>query len=164
MAIEIEILVGTMTGTAELCAEEMCDALAAAGETAGMRLMDDLDATVFDPERVYIICTSTYGHGDVPDNARQLYKSLQEQRPRLDGLRYGVFALGDITHGETFCFGGLNFDRVLTELGATRIGEVFRHDATSGDLPEDEAGEWATGWARLLNDAGSKVPPTELVE
>lgn len=149
--MRIEILVGTMTGTAELCAEEMRDALGAAGIDVEMRMMDDLDAGVFDPARSYIICTSTYGHGDVPDNAKRLYGSLMEQRPALGGLRYGVFALGDITHGETFCHGGLNFDRILGELGATRVGEILEHDATSGDLPEDKAGEWAVDWARLLN-------------
>lgn len=149
--MKIDILVGTMTGTAELCAEEMCDALAAAGLDAEMHMMDDLDAGMLDPAGAYIICTSTYGHGDVPDNAKRLYASLRERRPALGGLRYGVFALGDITHGETFCHGGLNFDRILGELGAERVGDILKHDATSGDLPEDKAGEWATGWARLLN-------------
>lgn len=149
--MKIEILVGTMTGTAELCAEEMCDALAAADFGVEMRLMDGLDAAIFRPAGTYIICTSTYGHGDVPDNAKRLYGSLLEQRPALEGMRYGVFALGDITHGETFCYGGLNFDRILAELGATRIGDVLKHDATSGDLPEDIAGAWASAWADSLN-------------
>lgn len=149
--MRVEILVGTMTGTAELCAEEMCDALASAGVEAGMRLMDDLDAGVFDPAGLYIVCTSTYGHGDVPDNAKQLYASLQSSRPALGGMRYGVFALGDITHGETFCFGGLAFDRILSELGATRVGEIVRNDATSGELPEDKAGAWAAGWVKLVD-------------
>ena len=77
MAADIQILVGTMTGTAELCAEEMCDALEEAGHLAEMILMDDLEANIFDPASAYIICTSTYGHGDVPDNAKKLYDSLQ---------------------------------------------------------------------------------------
>lgn len=149
--MRIEILVGTMTGTAELCAEEMCDALSEVGIDAALRLMDDLDAAVFDPATAYIICTSTYGHGDVPDNAKGLFNSLQSRRPSLGGVRYGVFALGDITHGETFCYGGLNFDRILAQLGAIRVGEILTHDATSGELPEDQAGAWATDWARRLN-------------
>ena len=151
MASDIRILVGTMTGTAELCAEEMCDALEAAGHTAEMILMDDLEADVFDPEAAFIICVSTYGHGDVPDNAKKLYESLQSQKPALSGLQYGVFALGDITHGETFCWGGITFDKVLTELQATRVGEIVKNDATSGELPEDQAGEWAAEWVKLLD-------------
>jgi MioC protein len=154
MTTDIKILVGTMTGTAELCAEEMCDALNEAGYAAEMQLMDGLDAAVFDPSRAYIICTSTYGHGDVPDNAKHLYESLQFAKPALKGLKYGIFALGDITHGETFCWGGRHFDTALAELQATRIGDTFKHDATSGTLPEDEAGEWAAHWVTLLNAAG----------
>lgn len=150
MASDIKILVGTMTGTAELCAEEMCDAIEGAGHTAEMILMDELEADIFDPAHAYIICTSTYGHGDVPDNAKKLYESLQSKRPQLSGIRYGVFALGDITHGETFCWGGINFDKILNELQATRVGEIVKHDATSGELPEDQAGEWSAEWANLL--------------
>lgn len=153
MTTEIRILVGTVTGTAELCAEEMCDALEAAGHAAEMVLMDDLDADVFAPDTAYIICTSTYGHGDVPDNAKQLYESLKSKRPSLDDMKYGVFALGDITHGETFCWGGTNFDTVLSELKATRVGDILKHDATSGTLPEDTAGEWAADWVKLLDAA-----------
>ncbi len=151
MAADIQILVGTMTGTAELCAEEMCDALEEAGHSAEMILMDDLEANIFDPASAYIICTSTYGHGDVPDNAKKLYDSLQSAKPNLEGVRYGVFALGDITHGETFCWGGINFDKVMSGLSATRIGEIVKHDATSGELPEDMAGEWAAEWVKQLD-------------
>ena len=151
MAAEVRILVGTMTGTSELCAEEMHDALKEAGHPAEIILMDDLDANIFDPASSYIICTSTYGHGDVPDNAKKLYKSLQSAKPNLEGVRYGVFALGDITHGETFCWGGINFDKVLNSLSAARVGEIVKHDATSGELPEDMAGEWAGEWVKLLD-------------
>jgi MioC protein len=155
MPLDISILVGTMTGTAELCAEEMCISLEALGHRAKMTLMDDLEADVFDPATAYIICVSTYGHGDVPDNAKKLYESLQSQKPALSGLHYGVFSLGDITHGETFCWGGINFNKVLTELQATRVGEIVKNDATSGELPEDQAGEWAVTWVKLLEAINS---------
>ena len=152
MTKHIKILVGTMTGTAELCAEEMCDSLEEAGYSVEMTLMDKLDAKVFGANNAYIICTSTYGHGDVPDNAKKLYESLQKNRPALDGIPYGIFALGDITHGETYCRGGINFDKILTDLKAVRLGEILEHDATSGELPEDQAGGWAVEWAKLLNE------------
>jgi len=140
-----------MTGTAELCAEEICLALKGADRKASMIFMDDLEIDIFDPTFAYIICTSTYGHGDVPDNAKKLYEALHETRPNLKGIKYGIFALGDITHGETFCWGALKFDKILSDLQATRIGEVIKHDATSGELPEDMAGEWAVKWAQILD-------------
>lgn len=148
MTDKITILVGTMTGTAELVAEEITDALEQAGADVETRLMDDLGADAFGDGGVFIICTSTYGQGDVPDNGQAFYEALQGERPDLSAVRYGVFALGDMTYAQTFCFGGKQFDDILQELGATRLGDVMKHDASSGSLPEDEAADWAANWYR----------------
>ena len=72
MGRDITILVGTMTGTAEMVAQEIEQALEAAGHQATIRAMDGLDASVFQSGGVFLICTSTYGQGDVPDNAQAL--------------------------------------------------------------------------------------------
>jgi MioC protein len=82
----------------------------------------------------------------VPDNAKALYASLQETRPDLSAVEYAVIALGDRTYAETFCFGGKRFDELLSGLGATRLGDVFRHDASAGTMPEELAAEWAVTW------------------
>jgi MioC protein len=102
---------------------------------------------------VFLVCTSTYGQGDVPDNAKALYADLQDKRPNLAHVRYGVFGLGDRTYAETFNFGGKRFDDLLTELGAQRIGERVQHDASSGVLPEETAQEWGAEWLTLAREA-----------
>lgn len=142
----ITILVGTMTGTAQLCAQEMELALDDGETQVEALLMDGLDSAVFQREGLFLVCTSTYGQGDVPDNARALYEDLQKKRPDLSRVRYGVFGLGDRTYAETFNYGGKRFDDILTELGAKRIGERYRHDASSGVLPEETAVEWCREW------------------
>lgn len=149
MAVDLTILVGTMTGTAQLVAQEL--ELALDGDEARINtvLMDGQDAGVFAPGGLFLVCTSTYGQGDVPDNARQLYESLLAARPPLAGVQYGVIALGDRTYAETFCFGGRKFDALLAELGARRIGEPLIHDASSGTLPEEVALEWIRPWLEL---------------
>ena len=152
MALELTILVGTMTGIAQLVAQEIELRLDGEGVRIDTKLMDELDAAVFARGGLFLICTSTYGQGDVPDNAKQLYESLQVVRPDLTSVRYGVIALGDMTYAETFCNGGRRFDRILTELGAKRIGDVMLHDASAGTLPEDEAAEWIEGWIALCRD------------
>jgi MioC protein len=144
--MKINILVGTMTGTAQLCAQEMELALGDDDVQIETILMDGLDSSVFEREGVFLICTSTYGQGDVPDNARALYEDLKAKRPQLAHLRYGVFGLGDRTYAETFNFGGKRFDELLIELGAERIGERHTHDASSGILPEETALEWGAQW------------------
>ena len=146
MSLRITILVGTMTGTAQLCAQEMELALDDGETQVEAILMDGLDSTVFDREGLFLVCTSTYGQGDVPDNARALYEDLQQKRPDLSRVRYGVFGLGDKTYAETFNYGGKRFDDILAELGAKRIGERYRHDASSGVLPEEKAVEWCREW------------------
>ena len=144
--MKVNILVGTMTGTAQLCAQEMELALDDGDTQAATLLMDNLDSTVFSREGLFLVCTSTYGQGDVPDNARALYEDLKAKRPNLSHVRYGVFGLGDRTYAETFNFGCKRFDEILAELGAERIGERHTHDASSGVLPEETALEWCQDW------------------
>lgn len=147
---ELRILVGTMTGTAEAAAKDIRDVLGKAGHRCEIVLMDGRDASVFDDGRdkdgAYLICSSTYGSGDVPDNGQGLFTSLEQRRPDLRGIVYGVIALGDRTYGDTFCQGGLRFDKLLTELGAQRAGEVLLHDASAGTMAEDVASEWVLPW------------------
>jgi len=146
VALKITILVGTMTGTAQLCAQEMELALGDDETQIETVMMDGQDASVFSRQSVFLVCTSTYGQGDVPDNARGLYEDLKARRSDLSRVRYGVFGLGDRTYAETFNFGGKRFDELLTELGAERIGERHTHDASSGILPEETALEWCQDW------------------
>jgi MioC protein len=150
--MKITILVGTMTGTAQLCAQEMELALDDGATEVETLMMDALDASVFSRKSVFLVCTSTYGQGDVPDNARGLYEDLKAKRPDLSQVRYGVFGLGDRTYAETFNFGGKRFDDILTELGARRIGERHMHDASSGILPEETALEWCQAWLAKVKE------------
>ncbi|HYD57312.1 MAG TPA: flavodoxin domain-containing protein [Burkholderiales bacterium] len=152
MATQITILVGTMTGTAQLCAQEMELALDDGETQVETLLMDKLDAAVFQRPGVFLVCTSTYGQGDVPDNARAFYEDLKAKRPDLSAVRYGVFGLGDRTYAETFNFGGKRFDELLQELGAERIGERHTHDASSGILPEETALEWCQDWLAKVKE------------
>ena len=152
MQLKITILVGTMTGTAQLCAQEMELALDDGETGVETLLMDGLDSSVFSKDSVFLVCTSTYGQGDVPDNARALYEHLQQARPDLSHVRYGVFGLGDRTYAETFNFGGKRFDEILTQLGAKRVGERHMHDASSGILPEETALEWCRQWLAKVKE------------
>ena len=153
--MKLTLLVGTMTGTAQLVAQEL-ELVWDDGELqVETLLMDELDSSVFDHEGIFLIVTSTYGQGDVPDNAKAFYEDLKAKRPDLSRVRYGVFGLGDRTYAETFNFGGKRFDDLLGELGAQRIGERVQHDASSGVLPEEMAEEWGRGWLALAKEAAA---------
>ncbi len=115
---------------------------------------------IFDRPGVFLICTSTYGHGDVPDNAKALLADLVARKPDLAHVRYGVFALGDRTHVGTFCYGGKHFDEAMSALGAQRIGEVAQHDASGGTLAEDAVLEWFPQWLDAVR-AGASSSQTQ---
>jgi len=157
--LELTILVGTQTGVAQLVAQEI--ELRLDGEDIRIKTlpMDDLDPSVFDGGGLFLICTSTYGQGDVPDNAKQLYEGLQQLRPDLSIVRYGVIGLGDNgTHASTFCFAAKKFDSLLGELGARRIGDPLFNDSCIG-LPEDDAAEWIESWIPLCRKQLSLEAP-----
>ncbi len=151
--MRINILVATMTGTAQLVAQELELTFGDDDTEIVVTPMDNLGPEVFSGEEIYLICTSTYGQGDVPDNGKPLYDALRAQRPDLSGVRYGVIGLGDNTYKDTFNLGGQKFDELLAQLGAKRIGERARLDAAGGQMPEDLALEWMPGWLELARAA-----------
>jgi MioC protein len=140
------IFVATMTGLADMCGEEVENALAGASFICERHLMDGLDVSAFDPFELIVIVTSTYGHGEIPDNGQALFAAVEDGCD-LAGKSYAIFALGDRTYADTFCAAGDRWDAALTACGASRIVDIERHDASSGTLAEDVAGEWAAGWA-----------------
>jgi len=140
------ILVGTVTQTAERVAHAIemdCTDLV---DRIEVRRMDELDIRAFEEDALYLICSSTHGSGDVPENARALYESLSSEPRYLGQVRYGVIALGDSAYPQTFCNGGLRFDERLADLGAVRIGDVFRHDASDGTEAEAAGVAWCRDW------------------
>lgn len=150
MASNIIILVATMSGTAEMVAESVAEKLSENGFTARAVRMERATPAHLARGGLFLICSATYGTGDVPDNGQPLYQALIAERPDLSTVRYGVIALGDMTYSATFCGGGKSMDKILSELGAQRIGSIMQHDASSGIFPEEMALKWLDEWMPLL--------------
>jgi MioC protein len=144
----LKIYVATMTGTAEYVAQAIQMDCADLMSNIEVAMMDGLSSEAFEArDCLYLICSSTYGAGDVPDNGQALYASLDDQPRDLSHVRYGVIALGDFgSYPNTFAGGGKRFDERLEGLGAKRIGEVFTHDASGGTMPETDGAQWARQW------------------
>ena len=161
LKMKLKILVGTMTSTADYVAQAIQMDCVDLVSDIDIELMDRLDISVFNEssakDTLYLICSSTYGQGDVPDNARALYESLEVTPQFLGHVKYGVLALGDRTYLQTFCHGGKKFDERLAGLGAERIGELFCHDASTGTMPEDEGTAWCRQWLTQALQAAAVV-------
>jgi MioC protein len=147
---KVVILVATMSGTAELVADAVLEQLEKYGYEGRIVRMEKVQAERLTQGGVFLICTSTYGTGEVPDNAKPLVEQLQRSRPDLRRVSYGVFGLGDSIYPNTFCFGGATFDKLFESLGARRVGERRDHDSRSLTYPEDAAKEWAATWLEAL--------------
>jgi MioC protein len=147
MAKKLKILVGTTTQTAESVAQTIEMECSDLIDSIEVQLMDGLGIDVFDEPALYLICSATYGSGDAPDNAQALLASLGSQPKFLGHVRYGVMSLGDKgSDPMTFAMGGRRFDEALSDLGAVRLGEVWTHDASSDDAPEDTGLAWCREW------------------
>ncbi len=134
----IHILFGTQTGNAEDLANEA----GALAKTRGYDpKVDELDAVQMDhlaEMKDLIIVISTYGEGEMPDNAGIFWEALSaETAPRLEYLRYGVLALGDTSYDQ-FCQAGKLIDTRLEQLGAKRLGGRLDCDVDFEDV--------ATAW------------------
>ena len=136
------VLYGTESGNSELIAQDLGDKLTADGHESQVSDLQDFEPEAITTESFYIIVCSTHGDGELPNTAIDFFEKFSKFEADLSGVRYAMFGLGDSFYEETYSQGSEHIDRRFTELGATRIGEYGRHDASSWDLPSDVALEW----------------------
>jgi len=147
---DILIIVGTESGNAQMVADTLQDELGRDGHGVEVATEGDAAALGLEARDVVLVCTSTHGLGELPDNIIPLHDSLKDQGPDLSRVRYGVIALGDQTYAETFCKAGKDMDEAFAALGARKIGERLEIDACTQPLPDEEALQWAKEWVTLL--------------
>ncbi len=150
---KLNLVVGSMLGAAEYVADHVANLLEQAGHQTRIHNPAKLAEVLDDAGFILLVVTSTHGAGDVPDNLQPFAKDLAEQHPDLNSLKnslkYGVIALGDSSY-DTFCQGGKTLDRLLTECGASRIGERLDIDVTQHEIPEDAAEVWIRDWMTMI--------------
>jgi sulfite reductase (NADPH) flavoprotein alpha-component len=137
-AASLHILYGTQTGNAERVAMEAAASARSLGLAPEVAGLDDITMDELAAMERLIVVTSTYGEGEMPDNAQLFWEAISASTaPRLENLRFGVLALGD-TGYDGFCQAGKLIDMRLELLGATRI--LARQDC---DIDyEDPAAAW----------------------
>jgi sulfite reductase (NADPH) flavoprotein alpha-component len=142
----VDILYGSQTGNAETVAEDLAGALRAGGLGATTAELDSAGTGALLSGNHVVIVTSTYGEGDMPDNAGLFWEALSAtDAPRLDSLRYAVLALGDSGYDD-FCQAGRDIDIRLEQLGGTRTAARVDCDVDF----EDVAAHWSEGLVASL--------------
>ena len=145
---KILILYGTETGNSELLA---MDAENLAKELDFDVTVNGMDETTLsdmqDAGNVLIVC-STWGDGEQPDNAIDLYESVEESdNASMSGVGFAVLALGD-TAFDLFCEAGIQWDNILQEKGGNRISERIDCDVDY----EDDAEAWIEDTLNLFKE------------
>jgi sulfite reductase (NADPH) flavoprotein alpha-component len=152
----IDVLFGTQTGNAEFLADELVAGAKARGLGGRASALDAVTPEQLAEMSHVLVVTSTYGEGEMPDNAGLFWDAVQASTvPRLEGLQYAVLGLGDTSYDE-FCQAGKLLDTRFEQLGATRI-----HERVDCDVDfEDPAALWtAAVLDRLAAEAGATATP-----
>ncbi|QQD75649.1 sulfite reductase subunit alpha [Curtobacterium sp. YC1] len=152
----VDVLFGTQTGSAEFLADELVTGARARGLGGRATALDAVTPEQLAEMSHVLVVTSTYGEGEMPDNAGLFWDAIQASTvPRLEGLQYAVLGLGDTSYDE-FCQAGKLIDTRFEQLGATRI-----HDRVDCDVDfEDPAALWtAAVLDRLAAEAGATAAP-----
>ncbi|ELY2787221.1 NADPH-dependent assimilatory sulfite reductase flavoprotein subunit [Cronobacter sakazakii] len=117
----ITLISASQTGNARRVAEALRDDLLAAQLNVNLVNAGDYKFKQIAQEKLLIVVASTQGEGDPPEEAVALHKFLLSKKaPKLDGMAFAVFGLGDTSY-EHFCQAGKDFDTRLAELGAERL-------------------------------------------
>ena len=132
----INILFGTQTGNSESVAEDLSNFALSNGFKTQINALDDIEMNNLSKMNNVAIITSTYGEGEMPDNAQLFWNALSSNTaPQLNNMNYSVLALGD-TGYEEFCHAGKLLDTRLEQLGAKRIIKRIDCDVDFEDLAE----------------------------
>jgi len=155
------ILFGSQTGGAEALARRLAMQASRRGFAARALGMEDHNSINFSAEGRIAIVTSTYGDGEMPDNAQAFWNLLaSESAPVLKAVEFSVLALGDTSYAK-FCQAGKEFDRRLEELGAKRIYSRVDCDVDY----EGKSKAWFEGLMKAFGDdvlaaSNGSVEPT----
>ena len=147
----INIVYASESGNSEKLANDVAKTARKNGLKPNVIDMADLDAAALTSAKRLVFIAATWGEGEPPARATRAYNELMsDAAPRLDGVEFGVLALGDTAYVE-FCAIGKKLDERLAALGGKRV--VDRVDC---DL------DFAAPAAEWIGDAVKALaPPAE---
>jgi len=146
----LTIVYASESGNSEKLASDLAKAARKNGLKPTIVDMADLDLAALRSTKRLVMIAATWGEGEPPARATRAYGELMgESAPRLDGVEFGVLALGDTAYAE-FCSIGKALDARLEALGAKRV--VARVDL---DL------DFAQPAARWIGDAVKALTPPD---
>eukprot|EP00210_Caulerpa_lentillifera_P009402 g8963.t1 len=141
--LTVQLLFGTQTGTSEKFAKKLKNNISGVYGSSCKVTVEDLETYLHSEklakEQYVFFVIATYGDGEPTDTCTEfdewLTDCVNSGEAILQGVKYGVFALGNREY-ELFCGFGKKVDRVMEDLGATRL--IDRVDGDDSKCIDDD--------------------------
>lgn len=143
-----QIIVGSMLGGTEYVAEACEEQLNALGHQTQLHLTPNFEE-IENKNTNWLICTSTHGAGDYPDNIQKFVLDLKNSTQDLTSINYMIIGIGDRNY-DTYCLAAKNIDKLLNSKGCIKITTIKLLDMSQDIDPEDLAQCWITENKDLL--------------
>jgi len=159
----ILILYGSQSGNCEDLANQAGKISSQAGLNPTVKAMDEIEINDLLNQQRIIVCCSTWGDGEQPDNAEDLWEAANSGTiEKLEGVNFSVLALGDTSY-DLFCESGKEWDKWFHSKGANRV-----HERVDCDVDYEEPAEaWmATVIPKMaaIEDVLIEAPVTEEIQ
>ena len=123
----INILFGSQTGNAAGLAEKTAKLAVNYGLQPNIVDMDGFDPARLATMKRVMIITSTWGEGEMPDNADGMWNAINANGPALGSVHFSVCAIGDTSYDE-YCKAGHDWNNKLAALGGTEAYPIQECD------------------------------------
>lgn len=138
------IIVGSVLGASEYVADALKETLEENSHTASIYLEPDYRQICSEnDDAIWLICTSTHGAGDLPDNIQPFADALKSVI--FENKDFMIVGLGDSSY-DTYCNGAMKMQDLMQQAGAKLIAQPIHIDVLTHPIPEDTAVEWLKKW------------------
>jgi len=148
---KVTIVYGTETGNSKKVATDFALKAKKNSINAKVISLDQYRLTDLPKEEYLLAVISTQGEGEPPAAAKKFYDHIHQNGFQLDKLKFGVFALGDLSY-PLFCKAGEDVDAQLEKLGGKRLIDIQKCDVDY----ESDAESW---FDKVLNKLSSNGHP-----
>lgn len=135
-----QIIVGSMLGGTEYVAEACEEELLALGHQVTLHLQPKFDEILSD-QQTWLICTSTHGAGEFPDNFQAFAKDLGSNDQKLSSTAFFTIGVGN-TDYDTYCKAAIDIDNTLETTCYKRLLPIKMMDMSLDIDPEEIARSW----------------------
>jgi len=129
-----------MLGGSEYVAEACEETLTALGHDVELHFQPDF-AQINSENQTWLICTSTHGAGDYPDNIQAFVTDLEKSDQDLSSVKFLTIGVGDSSY-DTFCFAAKNLNKILISKGCIELLPLTTLDMSEDIDPEERSQNW----------------------